>query len=138
MTARAEIVAAARAWLGTPFHHQARVRGVGVDCIGLIIGVSWDTGRGRYDFHAYEAQPHPRTLLKEVHQHLDQGAALQEGSILLFNIVKEPQHFALYTGPVANTMVHAYAVHGRVVEEPFDAVWRRRLLGVFEYRAHHG
>ena len=37
--ARARIVAAARSWIGTPYHHQASVKGVGADCLGLIRGV---------------------------------------------------------------------------------------------------
>jgi NlpC/P60 family putative phage cell wall peptidase len=39
MTRREQIVAAARGWLGTPYHHQASVRGAGCDCLGLIRGV---------------------------------------------------------------------------------------------------
>ncbi len=35
-----EIITEARSWLETPFHHQGRVRGVGVDCIGLIVEVA--------------------------------------------------------------------------------------------------
>lgn len=35
-----QIVAAeARSWLGTPYHHHARVRGVGVDCAQLLAAV---------------------------------------------------------------------------------------------------
>ena len=33
------VVAAARGWLGTPYHDQASVRGVGCDCLGLVRGV---------------------------------------------------------------------------------------------------
>jgi NlpC/P60 family putative phage cell wall peptidase len=33
------IVARARGWLGTPYHHQASVKGVGCDCLGLIRGL---------------------------------------------------------------------------------------------------
>ena len=33
------VVAAARAWLGTPYHDQQSVRGVGCDCLGLARGV---------------------------------------------------------------------------------------------------
>jgi cell wall-associated NlpC family hydrolase len=29
---RAAVVAEARSWLGTPFHHQGRVKAAGVDC----------------------------------------------------------------------------------------------------------
>jgi len=36
---REDIVEAARAWLGTPYHHQASLRGVGCDCLGLVRGV---------------------------------------------------------------------------------------------------
>ena len=33
------VVAAARGWLGTPYHEQASVQGVGCDCLGLARGV---------------------------------------------------------------------------------------------------
>jgi NlpC/P60 family putative phage cell wall peptidase len=33
------VVAAARDWLGTPYHDQASVGGVGCDCLGLARGV---------------------------------------------------------------------------------------------------
>ena len=36
---RTEIVTAAREWLGTPYHHQASLSGVGCDCLGLVRGL---------------------------------------------------------------------------------------------------
>jgi NlpC/P60 family putative phage cell wall peptidase len=36
---RTHIVALARSWLGTPYHHQASLRGVGCDCVGLVRGI---------------------------------------------------------------------------------------------------
>jgi NlpC/P60 family putative phage cell wall peptidase len=33
------VLTATRGWLGTPYHDQASVRGVGCDCLGLIRGV---------------------------------------------------------------------------------------------------
>lgn len=36
---RAAVVAEARTWLSTPYHHNARVKGVGVDCGQLPIAV---------------------------------------------------------------------------------------------------
>ncbi len=36
----------ARAWIGTPYHHQGSVRGAGTDCLGLIRGV-WREFYGR-------------------------------------------------------------------------------------------
>jgi NlpC/P60 family putative phage cell wall peptidase len=39
MIARDTIIAAARSWIGTPYHHQASLKRVGCDCLGLIRGV---------------------------------------------------------------------------------------------------
>ena len=36
---REDSVAAARGWLGTPYVHQASLKGVGTDCLGLVRGV---------------------------------------------------------------------------------------------------
>ena len=36
---RERIVAEARSWLGTPYHHAARVKGAGVDCAMLLAAV---------------------------------------------------------------------------------------------------
>ena len=38
------IVTQARTWIGTPFHHQARLKGKGCDCLGLIVGVVDELG----------------------------------------------------------------------------------------------
>lgn len=38
----AAVVADARAWIGTPYHHQASRRDVGADCLGLVRGVYKD------------------------------------------------------------------------------------------------
>ena len=42
---RPAIVEAARNWIGTPYHHQASLCGVGCDCLGLVRGV-WRDLRG--------------------------------------------------------------------------------------------
>jgi NlpC/P60 family putative phage cell wall peptidase len=47
MVTRETIVAAARSWFGTPYHHQASVKGVGSDCLGLIRGIWRELGRCR-------------------------------------------------------------------------------------------
>lgn len=39
MVSREEVVAEARTWLGTPFMEQHRVKGVGVDCALLQVGI---------------------------------------------------------------------------------------------------
>lgn len=40
------VVQSARGWIGTPYVHQASVRGAGTDCLGLLRGV-WREMLGR-------------------------------------------------------------------------------------------
>src|SRR5437764_272872 len=46
MVSRATIVAEAESWLGTPYRHQASLKGVGCDCLGLVRGI-WRAVCGR-------------------------------------------------------------------------------------------
>jgi len=41
---RDKIVEAALSWAGTPYHHQARVKGTGVDCAQFIAAVAEEVG----------------------------------------------------------------------------------------------
>ena len=50
------VIAAARGWLGTPYHDQASVKGVGCDCLGLVRGV-WRDLYGRRAAAAAALQP---------------------------------------------------------------------------------
>lgn len=36
---RTRVLAAARDWIGTPYRHQASVKGEGADCLGLVRGL---------------------------------------------------------------------------------------------------
>jgi NlpC/P60 family putative phage cell wall peptidase len=46
MPTRTRIIAEARAFIGTPYRHQASLQGVGCDCLGLVRGV-WRAIHGR-------------------------------------------------------------------------------------------
>jgi hypothetical protein len=66
----AEILAAARTWLGTPWRHQGRLKGVAMDCGGLILGVGRDLGLLDFDTRAYGRIPDGRLLRAVCEQHL--------------------------------------------------------------------
>jgi cell wall-associated NlpC family hydrolase len=42
--ARAAFVATVLGYVGTPYHHQGRVPGVGLDCPGPLVCASWEHG----------------------------------------------------------------------------------------------
>lgn len=57
--ARARVVAEARSWLGTPYHHLGDVKGVGVDCAMLLVRCYVDTGvLEAFDPRPYSPQWH--------------------------------------------------------------------------------
>lgn len=41
---RARVIAAARSWVGTPYHHRAMIKGVGVDCATLLVACYTEAG----------------------------------------------------------------------------------------------
>ncbi len=55
---RAAVVTEARSWLRTPYHHEARLKGVGVDCAQLLIGVFSAPGVGLIEPLAVPHYPH--------------------------------------------------------------------------------
>ena len=132
MTEVTRLVEAARKCLGTPFHHQGRQPGIGLDCIGLIVVALRAAGFKVNDKHDYSARPDGRSLVQALEEH---GAVrvtgIKAGRILLFRYDHQPQHVALATGE--DTMIHSFAPAGRVVETGIGAYWVRRLLGVYEF-----
>lgn len=134
---RERLVAAARGWLGTPFHHQASVRQVGCDCVGLIRGVALELGlpQGRFDdvrYRGYSRVPSPGLLLRGLGECLTPitgGLKVTlPGDVLLFRIDDAPQHLALRTDI---GMLHAYARKRRVVEHVIDDTWQRRFVSAW-------
>ena len=93
----AEIVAAARAWLGTPWRHQGRLKGVAVDCGGLILGVGKELGLLDFDTRAYGRIPDGQHLRALCEQHLVAKAVIEvvPGDVLLMRFTRHPQHLAI-------------------------------------------
>ena len=142
MPTRAEIVAEARTWLGTPFHHQASVKGVGGDCIGLVRGVAravgfrdpFATGEAQR-FAGYGPQPDARQLLEACRLFLRPIviSSAQAGDILLMRFCHEPQHFVLVSSRTPDRMIHSHMSVGRVTESGIDQRWWRRVLAAYSY-----
>lgn len=134
------IIAEARTWLGTPWHHQACVKGVGADCTGVVRGVGNALGLMRYDdkaedtkaYRGYGRAPIPRLVVQGLDQFLDRvpRAEAGPGDVLLLR-APEPQHLAIVTD--ADSMIHATNARG-VVETPLPEGWRRQCVGVWRYR----
>ncbi len=137
----------ARTWLGTPYIHQASVKGAGCDCLGLLRGVL-------REIHGEDAETPPpyspdwaeatgeETLYKALARHLPEipPADLSAGDIALFRMA--PHGPAKHCGIIALKQRSDSAaqgspslIHARqnrcVCEEPLTPYWRRRLVHAF-------
>jgi NlpC/P60 family putative phage cell wall peptidase len=136
---RAAVVAAARGWLGTPYHHQASRRGIGADCLGLVRGV-W---RELYGREPETPPPYTRdwteatgeeTLLGAAARHMlaiDPRAAAA-GDVLIFRLRSglAAKHAAILTSDTA--FIHG--MEGAPVSEvALTPWWRRRIAGAFAF-----
>jgi len=95
---RSDVVAAARTWIGTPWQHQQRTKGVAVDCVGLVIGVGRELGMvtGDWDIKGYGRHPDGR-LLAMADEHMQRIALcdMRPGDVIGVVLDAEPQHFAI-------------------------------------------
>lgn len=143
---RDEIVAAARAWVGTPFMHQQSLLGVGVDCVGVILGVGRDTGRLEISpeawapFAAYTRKPNPARMRKAMRRFLvesivDRTSLPAIGSIGWFGWRDDlPMHLAIVSEFEGRpTMIHAFELQGRCCENSIDETWRSRVDSWWQY-----
>ncbi len=134
--------AAARRWIGTPYLHQASVRGAGCDCLGLLRGV-WREVIGAepeaapaYSRDWSEPQGEER-LWQAARRHLRAKSRTAEapGDVLLFRMREGAvaKHLGLQarTGAAAS-FIHSYSGHG-VIESPLSGPWARRIAARFAF-----
>jgi len=140
-----QVVTAARGWLGTPYHHQAAVKGAGCDCLGLIRGVYAEVMGAEpetpppysRDWGEMRAE---ETLLDAADRHLIEVPPWQDitpGDVLIFRMRKGAiaKHAGIVTaasGRGPTRMIHAQEGAG-VVEIRLSAWWTRRIVGVFRF-----
>lgn len=137
--ARKTIVSLARSWIGTPYHHQASLRGVGVDCIGLVRGI-WR------EMFGTEPEPLPpysgdwaeatgrEAMLQAASRHLVPIPVeiVREGDVLVFRL--RAGAAAKHTAIVSDLGRMIHAQEGvPVAEVNIVPWWRRRIAGAFSF-----
>lgn len=136
---REQIVAEARAWIGTPYRHQASLKGAGCDCLGLVRGV-WRAVLGTEPERAPPYSPdwaeamRQETLADAAGRHLMPVARDEfiPGDVLLFRWRAHlpAKHMAIVSTP--DTMIHAHD-GAAVTEVALAPWWRRRLAYAFRF-----
>ncbi|MCG6203145.1 peptidase P60 [Rhodopseudomonas sp. HC1] len=136
---RDALVFEARSWIGTRYRHQASVKGVGCDCLGLVRGV-W---RGCIGDEPEAPPPYAPDWAEASGEEALAGAALRHlqpiacesfgpGDVLLFRWrdAYVAKHVAIASSP--DTMIHAHD-GAAVCEIAIAPWWRRRLAYAFAF-----
>jgi NlpC/P60 family putative phage cell wall peptidase len=133
-----DAVAEARAWIGTPYRHQASLRGAGSDCLGLVRGV-W---RALYGGEPEPVPPYAadwsvasgqEDLWRAALRHLIATETEAHGQVLLFRM--RDGAAARHLGISAErdgrvSFIHAYSGHS-VAENALTETWSRRIVARF-------
>lgn len=96
MPTPAEVVAAARRHLGTPWVHQGRTPGLAIDCAGLVILVARELGvvPPDWDVNGYSRWP-DGTMLRWCDEQMQRIDEPELGAVLVLATAQQPQHMGI-------------------------------------------
>lgn len=116
---RAEFIAEAMTWIGTPYRHQGRLKGVSVDCIGLPIGIAHALGISEFDFTHYDRRP-DGSLKTRMDAEVTpiSFANAQPADLLLFQFNNCPMHVGILAYDMQ--VIHSHAPNRKVVMHRID------------------
>lgn len=133
---------AAQEWVGTPFRHQAALKGVGCDCVGLLRGVLREVTGEPLPFIADYARQAPAHwqepmiepwLAASCERRGDVG--LEPGLVLVFASL-DARQVGVHVGIMIHQgrFVHAWSARSKVVETPLVGSFRRQLTSAWAWR----
>lgn len=122
---REKVLSVARQWLGTPWHHRARLQGAGVDCAQLLIAVYSAAGL----FPEFDPGEYAADRMLHSHEQVFQGwcerygrqvATPKAGDVVLWWFGRCFSHGGIVVD-WPGTVIHAFRPYGDVCETPADA-----------------
>jgi NlpC/P60 family putative phage cell wall peptidase len=136
------VVVEAQSWIGTPYVHQASVKGAGTDCLGLLRGV-WRAVKGAEPMAVpaytsdWDEAAATEALMAAAEQCLCRKplADTARGDVLLFRMRDDfvAKHLGIQSRIGADAaFIHAYSRHA-VVESPLSVPWARRVVARFAF-----
>lgn len=136
---RADVVAAARSLIGTPFHHQGRVPGVGIDCAGVLIVVARLLGIKPPDFdvNGYARTPDGLALRALCEEHMERVTELEPGDVALIRWKSDerPHHLGIVGDhPNGLSLIHAESrSQNKVIESRLEFGRYMRLVQAYRF-----
>jgi cell wall-associated NlpC family hydrolase len=133
---RLAVQSEALSWLKTPFHHGARIKGAGVDCAQLLIGVysgcglipPIDTGPYPPDWHMHREEERFLGWVQKYAHKVDQGRL---GDMALYRFGRCFSHGAIIIAADDHAgllLLHAYVGRGVIISRDRDEPLGRRAV----------
>ncbi len=135
MITRKQVAEMAASYCGTPFLHQGREPGLGLDCAGIPVCAAGALGVPVEDYREYRGIPNSRVLLERMRRVFDEIDPLEAdtGDILVRSV--GPKNYPRHLGVLTERGVVSVENGGKVVELcPLPAVWRDRTEFAFRIR----
>lgn len=132
---RQAIVDKARNYLGTRFHLHGRQKGIGMDCVGLLICTAWDLGYEFKDDLTYTRDVGVSGFEEIVYKYSIPAVDTvpRNGQVLILRQSIFPMHTGILTLDKGKPMViNANMKKRTVVEDDFQD-WARFLMKQREY-----
>ncbi len=124
----------ARSWIGTPFHPKAKIKKVGCDCVGFVLGLLEEIFSAKKLIVPDYCNPFTESvkLLNFMEKNFEKGP-IALGGILLIKLSATQYHIALITALTPLQIIHSSSSLG-VIEEVLPPLWKEKILGCFTLR----
>jgi cell wall-associated NlpC family hydrolase len=130
-----KIIEYARECLDTPYLHQGRIKGIGLDCVGIVVYIAGKLGYSTSEDVNYRQEPSSGQIESAADRqyYLDRiyDDNMKPSDILMMRFEKDPQHVAIFTG---ENIIHSYSTVGKVVEHRLDHRWKNRIVRVYRFK----
>lgn len=136
-----KVIEFAKSKLDMPYLHQGRTD-AGYDCVGLLVAALADQGAIDNVPPDYGRLPEGESLIKAIDESNTadkfdpETTELEDGDILIFRILKDPQHVGLYIGN--NRFIHACYAGQCIRQGRLGVYWRDRLTHIYRWKKPNG
>lgn len=131
------VVKEALSWIGTPYHHQAMIKGVGVDCALILLSVYQTAGvlpekieipeyNKQWNLHR-GSEKYINTILK----YTTPTETPKPGDVALFKFGRLVSHSAILID--YPNVIHAMGGIGVFLDDMTDGALRNRLHGFYTF-----
>lgn len=140
MENRLRVVLEAWEWIGTPYHHQARLKGIGVDCAQLVAGVAENvfprlkpinTPAYSVEWHMHNREEKMCDLIESFKCERIELTDMIPGDILTFKFGRVQSHMGILVND--GQFIHARLDVGKVVLNQLSGMWLEHLGRAYKF-----